>query len=151
MDFTDETNGITAYYEIGNGGVKSNPKDYLKGEIVRTASGEKLSQIFGTYMGYLDIDGERRWDIRKQVNYLPRDLNKAELATSPNGKMPLVLPSDTTYRLDSLTLEEGDVEAAQLRKNEMEEAQRHDRKLREAAEKRRNEGGPKISYEPYQK
>ena len=38
------------------------------------------------------------------------------------GKMPVLLPSDTTYRLDSLTLEGGDVEAAQLRKNEMEEA-----------------------------
>ena len=34
VEFTDETNGITAYYEIGNGGVKNNPKDYLRGEIV---------------------------------------------------------------------------------------------------------------------
>lgn len=66
-----------------------------------------------------------------------------------NGVLPLVLPSDTTYRLDSLTLESGDVEAAQLRKNEMEEIQRNDRKLREAAQKRRKEGGPKISYTVY--
>ena len=48
-------------------------------------------------------------------------------------------------------MQAGDVESAQLRKNEMEEAQRHDRKLRETAEKRRKEGGPKISYEPYRK
>lgn len=34
VDFTDETNGITAYYEIGDGGKRKQPKDYLKGEIV---------------------------------------------------------------------------------------------------------------------
>ena len=45
----------------------------------------------------------------------------------------MVLPSDCTQRPDSLTLAEGDVEAAQLRKNEMEDLQRNDRKLREAA------------------
>ena len=60
--------------------------------------------------------------------------------------MSVVLPSDTTFRQDSITLEGGDVELAQTKKNEMEEQQRYDRKLREAAEKRRKEGGPKISY-----
>ena len=77
-------------------------------------------------------------------------LPKTETALA-GGKTPLLLPSDTTYRPDSCTLEAGDVEAAQLRKNELEEAQRHDRKLREAAEKRRKDGGPKISYKPYRK
>ena len=49
---------------------------------------------------------------------MPRDLNKDEM----NGSiLPLLLPSDTTFRVDSRTLETGDVEAAQLRKNEMEE------------------------------
>ncbi len=57
--------------------------------------------------------------------------------------MPLLLPSDTTFRQDSLTLEAGDVEQAQLRKNEMEELQRNDRKLKEAVQKRREKGGPK--------
>ena len=63
----------------------------------------------------------------------------------------MVLPSDCTQRLDSLTLAEGDVEAAQLRKNEMEELQRNDRKLREAAQKRREQGGLKIDYSVYKK
>lgn len=111
VDFTDETNGLTAFYEIGNGGVKNNPKDYFKGEIVNSRTGQVLSQVFGTYMGYIEFDGERRWDVRKQVNYLPRDLNKNEMATE-GGKMPVLLPSDTTYRADSRTLESGDVEAA---------------------------------------
>ena len=39
VDFTDETNGLTAYYEIGDGGVKKNPKDYFKGEIVNSRTG----------------------------------------------------------------------------------------------------------------
>ena len=78
------------------------------------------------------------------------DILKTE-TVMPGGQYPLVLPSDTTYRLDSRTLEAGDVEGAQNYKNQMEEAQRHDRKLRETAEKRRKNGGPKISYEPYRK
>lgn len=101
-------------------------------------------------MGYIDFDGVRYWDVRQQVNYPPFDLPKTETAL-PGGKTRLVLPSDTTYRSDSLTLADGDVGEAQLRKNELEEAQRHDRRLREAAEKRRKDGGPKISYEPYRK
>jgi hypothetical protein len=32
----------------------------------------------------------------------------------------------------------------------LEEAQRHDRRLREAAEKRREKGGKKIDYEGYE-
>ena len=146
VDFEDRVNGVTAYYEIGDGGVKKAPKDYLKGEIM--VNGQSVCQIYGSYMGFLDIDGERFWDVREQDNYLPVDISKEEKVTA-GGSLPLVLPSDTTYRLDSQTLDSGDVEAAQLRKNEMEEAQRYDRKLREAAEKRRNNGGPKISYEPY--
>ena len=137
---------MTAFYEIGNAGNKKNPKDYLKGQIM--LGGAQVSEIYGNYMGYIDFDGERFWDVRKQVNYKPVDLSKEE-RIMPGGLSPLLLPSDTTYRLDSLTLETGDVEAAQLRKNEMEEAQRYDRKLREAAEKRRKERGPKISRQPY--
>ena len=34
IDFADVTNGVTAYIEMGNGGVKKNPVDYFKGEIL---------------------------------------------------------------------------------------------------------------------
>jgi hypothetical protein len=69
-------------------------------------------------------------------------------ATLPTS-LPVVLPSDTTSRTDSCALIEGDIEAAQANKNELEELQRHDRKLREAAAKRREKGGPKISFTEY--
>lgn len=78
------------------------------------------------------------------------DLTRDEKAIK-KGVMPILLKSDTTYRRDSCTLQSGDVEQAQVCKNEMEELQRNDRKLREAAAKRREKGGPKISYEPYKK
>ena len=39
----------------------------------------------------------------------------------------------------------GNVELAQANKDQMEEAQRHERKLREAAQKRREKGGPKYA------
>ena len=149
VDFLDEANGITAYIEYGDGGVRKNPKDYVKGEI-QNRNGSTVSQIFGNYMGYLDFDGERYWDVRKQVNYLPQDLPKTETVL-PGGKTSLLLPSDTTFRPDTCQMLAGDVESAQQCKNDLEEIQRRDRKLREAAEKRRKEGGPKISYEPYRK
>ena len=40
------------------------------------------------------------------------------------------------------------MEDAQKAKEELEELQRHDRSLREAAEKRRSQGGVKIVYPP---
>ena len=71
--------------------------------------GSVASEIFGSYMGYVEFDGVRFWDIRQQVNYLPVDISKKE-KTTKDGVFPLVLPSDSTYRLDSLTLEAGNVE-----------------------------------------
>jgi hypothetical protein len=43
----------------------------------------------------------------------------------------------------------GDVDAAQVGKDTLENNQRADRKLREAAAKRRTEGGLKIDYSQY--
>ena len=31
IDFKDEVNGVTAFYDFGDGGKKKNPKDYVKG------------------------------------------------------------------------------------------------------------------------
>jgi len=63
----------------------------------------------------------------------------------------VLLKSDSVYRADARTLEAGDVPLAQERKNEMEQVQRNDRKLREAAEKRRKNGGAKIDVSVYKK
>ena len=56
VEFSDSKNGITAFYEIGDGGINKNPKDYLKGAIMRR-DGTVASEVFGTYMGYVDFDG----------------------------------------------------------------------------------------------
>ena len=48
---------------MGNGGVKKNPVDYFKGEILH--NGVPVNQIYGNYMGYADFDGVRYWDIRQ--------------------------------------------------------------------------------------
>lgn len=54
------------------------------------------------------------------------------------------LPSDSSKRKDGLLLKSGNIDEAQAAKEELEERQRHERKLREAAEKRRQEGGAKL-------
>ena len=101
-------------------------------------------------MGYLDFDGERYWDVRYTPSYVPQPVPKDEKVLQDNQDgLRLVLESDTTLRADSCALLDGDIEQAQVNKNDMEELQRHDRKLREAAEKRRKAGGAKISYEEY--
>lgn len=56
------------------------------------------------------------------------------------------MPSDSLKRMDSVTLKAGDDEKAQVEKEAIENLQRHDRSLREAAEARRKAGGPKIVY-----
>lgn len=35
IEFEDTFNGLTAWYEFGNGGKRGNPKDYVKGEILK--------------------------------------------------------------------------------------------------------------------
>lgn len=78
-------------------------------------------------MGYIDFDGIRYWDVREQVNYFIKgvDLDKG------------ALPSDSRKRIDSVAYKAGDMVQAQENKNTIEIIQRKDRKLREAAEKRR--------------
>ena len=114
--------------------------------------GEVVSDINGTYAGYCDFDGKRYFDVRSMHNYIAQPIPTTEKVT-PNypNSFPVVLPSDCTQRADSVTLISGDVESAQLRKNELEDVQRNDRKLREAAKKRRSKGGLKIDYSVYKK
>ena len=90
-------------------------------------------------MGYIDFDGIRYWDVREQVNYIIKgaDLKKE------------ALQSDSRNRIDTIAYKAGDMVQAQENKNTIETNQRKDRKLREAAEKRRHEGGKKIDYSLY--
>jgi len=102
IEFTDELNGITAFYEINspNRG-RGKAMDYMVGEIRK--NGVLVSKMFGTYMGYIDFDGQRYWDIRHMQNFEIKcaDLHKEAIA------------SDCRNRIDSIALFQGDVEVAQ--------------------------------------
>ena len=87
-------------------------------------------------MGYIDFDGVRYWDLRDEIQF-PKHFKPQWLEKNP-------LPSDSTKRGDRMQLCLNDYDEAQKEKELLEEMQRHDRKLREACEKRRKEGGPKY-------
>lgn len=130
MSFEDSQNGITASFEFGN--VRGKTQDYFSGQILK---GQKVvSEIRGNYMGFIDFDKVRYYDIRE----------KQHIHFPISAKGEASLPSDSTRRKDSRILAKADMVAAQAAKEELENLQRNDRKLRETAEKRRLEGGAKI-------
>ena len=90
-EFFDEANGITANYTIG---VRKG-RDYFKGEIKQ--NGRVVSVLTGTYMGYIEFDGVRYWDIRKMQNF---DLVEPALKK--------VLDSDWRKRTDTQSKLAGD-------------------------------------------
>lgn len=106
MDFVDEVNQIKATFTYGN--IKKKPQDFFQGEI--TVHGQKVSTIFGNYMGFVDFDGVRYWDLRDSNDfmYFPISLGKKSLE------------SDSTKRSDSVTLALGDVVHAQAEKENLE-------------------------------
>jgi hypothetical protein len=57
----------------------------------------------------------------------------------------LAIESDASKRHDSVTLRYETPDKAQIAKEQLEELQRHDRKLREEAEARREKGGKKYA------
>ena len=77
-----------------------------------------LSYIEGNWIDYVMIDGERYWEIDKQLPLPVTNL------TDP-------LPSDSSYREDLKAFIANNEEEAQKQKEIMEEIQRNDRKLRE--------------------
>lgn len=112
-------------------------QDWICGEI--KANGSKVCEIYGNYMGFADFNKQRYWDIREQDKIWFPILQLDESKT---------LMSDSKKRIDSKTLKTGDIDAAQAAKELLEEQQRHDRALREAAAKRRENGGAKIVMPP---
>ena len=59
--FKDEENNLECTIEYGSYMFKK--QDYIWGEIKE--DGEKVCELTGNYMGYLDFDGERYWDARE--------------------------------------------------------------------------------------
>lgn len=131
IEFEDEQNGIYGWYEPGT--FKMKTQDYVTGRI--EVNGRKEVDIYGNYMGFVDFNKQRYWDIR--------DMDQVWFPIEPIPTRKS-LESDSLKRIDSITLKTRTVPEAQTAKEQLEEIQRHDRRLREAAEKRREEGGPKI-------
>jgi len=111
--FVDKQNEL--YCELRIGKVKKLASDYVDGEI--KVKGETVSKISGTYLGWLEIDGNRYFDTRFAAPY------KLNIERSRLG-------SDFSYRQDLHYLEKGHVERAQKEKEELEHLQRTDAKLR---------------------
>ena len=88
-------------------------------------------------MGFVDFDGVRYWDLRDE-ELQPKHFRPIWIDQDR-------LKSDSTLRQDRMYLCMPDYEAGQNAKEDIEELQRNDRKLREAAEKRRANGGPKFA------
>lgn len=141
LKFEESKSGLTGYIDMGN--VKGRVGDYFTGKIENAEKEVVVPNFSGTYMGYVDIDGERWYDLREK--------NLMEFKDLPiDSKRPLSLPSDSRKRTDLSQLLLGNVEDAQQNKETIEAIQRRDRKLRAAAEARRKAGGPKITL-PAQK
>ena len=91
-EFSDPQNGIEAQYTIG---IRKG-RDYVSGWIKK--DGVKVSELTGTYMGWIAFDGKRYWDIRRMNNF--------GLIEPPKEK---VLFSDWRNRTDTCALLDGDV------------------------------------------
>jgi len=93
IEFKDEKHGIYAWYEINSPDKgKGRPRDYFVGEIRK--DGVVVSKMFGNYMGYIDFDEKRYWDIRQMHNF---EITGADLLKD-------ALPSDCRNRQDSIKL-----------------------------------------------
>jgi len=61
ITFTDEVNEIVGFYEPGKYRLKT--QDWVCGDI--KVKGKKVSDITGNYMGFIDFNKVRYWDIRE--------------------------------------------------------------------------------------
>ena len=84
----------------------------------------------------------RYWDLRETLSQEVVGVSFEQTAAGAD----FVLPSDCRLRQDSIQLKEGNIEAAQEVKNQMEARQREDAALRKAAQQRRAQQGAKIVY-----
>lgn len=63
MTFEDEENHLSASFEFGNAG-RWKTQDYFLGQILR--NDDPICEISGNYMGFIDFDGVRYYDIREK-------------------------------------------------------------------------------------
>ncbi|KAG2492188.1 hypothetical protein HYH03_009436 [Edaphochlamys debaryana] len=84
------------------------------------SEGVAVAGIEGSWLSHINIDGARYWSVDKEVADQWRPI------ADP-------LPSDSRYRQDLVVLAGGDVKGAQRAKELLENMQRNDKKLRDAA------------------
>ena len=92
------------------------PSDIISGDIYQ--NNKKVSSISGSFMSNIDFDGKRYWDIRQNFNIKLIEFEKN-------------LPSSSIHREDRILLEENKINDGQIAKENLENIQRADRKLRE--------------------
>lgn len=97
---------------------------------MKNGSKNILGQGSGSWLSHLEFDGKLFWklDYPYEKWVTPKEL----------GLDDILLPSDSSNRLDLQALKIKDYDTAEKQKHEMEEVQRKDKKLRGAAEQRRN-------------
>jgi hypothetical protein len=106
------------------GNIYGKTSDWFEGTICKGE--EEVSKFTGSYLEFIEFDGERYWDIRKNIDI---------------EEFPIVpqIKSSSIYRADSKLLYESKLEEAQQAKDDQENLQRHDRKLRKEYEEKKNE------------
>ncbi len=100
ISFTDAANEIEGHYSPGSYTFKT--QDYISGNI--KVKGKKVVDIYGNYMGFVDFNKERYWDIREMEEKVWFPIVKLDPEET--------LKSDSSKRIDSVTLRTGDVNAA---------------------------------------
>ena len=98
--------------------------------IKKTDGDAELAKGQGSWLSYLEIDGSVIWRI-------DQDLPLWEPMKPKMSDGSIVLKSDSYARIDVAPMHAKTWEKAEANKLELETLQRHDRKLREEAEKRR--------------
>ncbi|KRX05844.1 hypothetical protein PPERSA_02376 [Pseudocohnilembus persalinus] len=83
-----------------------------------------ISKAEGDYKDFLSFDGIKYWDGSRQRPFIVQMENYA-------------LPSDSRYRLDSISMRQGDNQQADKYKDELEIQQRKDKKLRNKFNKKK--------------
>jgi len=128
--FVDKANNLACRIDLN--AFKGLPSDVFCGSLDRIdANGETVEAVCaveGSWLGFVDFDGERYWDHTFQ-------------ASVPEG-IAAPLPSDARYRQDRVLLAQGDVVGAQENKTRIEERQRRERRLRTAGAKASQAGEP---------
>eukprot|EP00743_Colponemidia_sp_Colp-15_P004614 GILK01004974.1.p1 GENE.GILK01004974.1~~GILK01004974.1.p1 ORF type:complete len:916 (+),score=174.71 GILK01004974.1:170-2917(+) len=121
IEFVDADHDITCSLRLGQ--VKRKPSDYFNGDI--KVGGQNVSTVYGTYVGYCEFDGVRYWDYRSTPCFEP---------------VPVVspLPSDALRRPDLKLMLTDNVKEAQAAKEDLENMQRLDAKLRAKLSKKKN-------------